>query len=241
MADKRKIAALTGAGISAESGISTFRDNGGLWARYDPQEVASIGGWRRNPSLMIDFYNSRRRELEFTEPNEAHKALAAMEKEFEVFVVTQNIDNLHEKAGSSNVLHLHGELTKVRPEDSYNDFDGWSEAQVVDIGYKDIHLGDKSESGAQIRPHIVWFGEAVPNIERAAEIVGSADALLIVGTSLSVYPAAGLYRYAKKGAPVLLVDPAEMLVRDERIRHIKAAATVGVKEAALELERHFKI
>ena len=226
---KKKLVVLTGAGVSAESGIGTFRDNGGLWDRYDPQEVASIDGWYRNPGLMLDFYNTRRKELAAVKPNAAHIAIAELQDRYDVDVITQNVDNLHERAGSSRVLHLHGELTKVRPENCFNDEDGFSEKSVFDIGTGEIHLGDKAPNGHQLRPHIVWFGEAVPKMEKAIDIVSEADILLIVGTSLSVYPAAGLYRYAPFGVPIYLIDPAEVNVRDRRIQHIRATATEGME------------
>lgn len=229
MNGKKKLVILTGAGVSAESGISTFRDNGGLWDKYDPQVVASIDGWRKNPGLLLDFYNVRRRELETVRPNEAHLSIAALQDRFDVNVVTQNVDNLHERAGSANVLHLHGELTKVRPENCCNEEDGFSEKTVFDIGYDEILLGDKAPNGHQLRPHIVWFGEPVPKIERAIDLVSAADILLIVGTSMSVYPAAGLYRYAPLDTPIYLIDLGEVNVRDSRIRHIKEKATVGMK------------
>lgn len=226
---KKKIVVLTGAGVSAESGISTFRDSGGLWEQYKVEDVASIEGWYRNPSLVLDFYNQRRAQLANVSPNAAHRAIAALEDKYQVTVITQNIDNLHEAAGSTLVLHLHGELTKVRPEDSYNDADGYSEAKVFDIGYDAIHLGDLAPDGSQLRPHIVWFGEAVPKISRAMDLVQEADLLLIVGTSLQVYPAAGLYRFVKNGVPIYIIDPNEVVVRDARLTHIKDVATKGMQ------------
>ncbi|MGM9790315.1 MAG: Sir2 family NAD-dependent protein deacetylase [Candidatus Cryptobacteroides sp.] len=227
---KKHIVVLTGAGVSAESGISTFRDNGGLWDKFDPKVVASIDGWRRDKALLLDFYNIRRKELAGVKPNAAHLAIAALEEKFNVDVITQNVDNLHERAGSTRVLHLHGELTKVRPEDCCNDEDGFSEKTVFDIGYGEIHLGDTAPNGQQLRPHIVWFGEPVPKIGKAIDIVSEADVLLIVGSSLSVYPAAGLYRYAPYEAPVYLIDPADVNVRDKRIRHIREVASKGMEE-----------
>ena len=203
---KKKIAVLTGAGVSAESGISTFRDSGGLWDNYNVEDVASIEGWYRNPGLVLDFYNTRRKELANAKPNAAHLAIADLEKDCDVTVITQNVDNLHERAGSTRIIHLHGELTKVRPEDSCNDRDGFSEAKVFDIGYGEIHLGDLAPDGAQLRPHIVWFGEAVPKIGQAIDAVEAADILLIVGTSLQVYPA-----------------------QDRRITHIRDVATKGME------------
>ena len=226
---KRKITVLTGAGVSAESGISTFRDAGGLWENYNVEDVASIDGWRRNPGLMLDFYNARRAELRNVRPNAAHWAIAALERDYDVTVVTQNIDNLHERAGSTRVIHLHGELTKVRPEDRYDDADGFSTDTVFDIGYSEIHPGDLAPDGAQLRPHIVWFGEPVPEMGRAVDEVESADILLIVGTSLQVYPAAGLYRYARQGVPVYIIDPSPLKVRDPRLVHIQQVATKGME------------
>ena len=226
---KKKITVLTGAGVSAESGISTFRDNGGLWDNYDPQVVASIEGWRHDPGMLLDFYNLRRAQLKDVSPNAAHRAIAALEEEYDVTVVTQNVDNLHERAGSTRIIHLHGELTKVRPERGVYDNGSFSEQEVFDIGHSAIHLGDKAPNGSQLRPHIVWFGEAVPKIEDAIERVIRADILLIVGTSLQVYPAAGLYRYAKDSAPIYLIDPQDIPLRDPRITHIRAVATEGME------------
>ena len=225
---KRKITVLTGAGVSAESGISTFRDSDGLWENHNVEDVASIEGWYRNPSLVLDFYNERRRQLKDVRPNPAHYAIASLEDEYEVTVVTQNVDNLHERAGSTKVIHLHGELTKVRPENCCCDRDGYSEETVFDIGAEDIHLGDLAPNGAQLRPHIVWFGEAVPKIDSAIDAVEAADILLIVGTSLQVYPAAGLYRYARMSVPIDIIDPKDVPVRDGRITHIKEVATKGM-------------
>lgn len=226
----KKLVILTGAGVSAESGISTFRDNGGLWDKYDPQVVASIQGWYENPGLLLDFYNKRRLELKDVRPNAAHLMMADLQEKYDVNIVTQNVDNLHERAGSSKVLHLHGELTKVRPENCYNEMDNFSEETVFDIGYTEIHLGDKAPNGHQLRPHIVWFGEPVPKIVNAIDIVSKADILLIVGTSMSVYPAAGLYRYAPASAPIYLIDPSDVNVRDSRIIHISEKATVGMEK-----------
>ena len=225
---KRKITVLTGAGVSAESGISTFRDSDGLWENHNVEDVASIEGWYRNPSLVLDFYNARRRQLKDVRPNPAHYAIASLGDEYEVTVVTQNVDNLHERAGSTKVIHLHGELTKVRPENCCCDRDGYSEETVFDIGAEDIHLGDLAPNGAQLRPHIVWFGEAVPKIDSAIDAVEAADILLIVGTSLQVYPAAGLYRYARMSVPIYIIDPKDVPVRDGRITHIKEVATKGM-------------
>ncbi len=226
---KQKITILTGAGVSAESGITTFRDSDGLWENHNVEDVASIEGWYRNPALVLDFYNARRAQLATVRPNAAHLAIASLEKDYEVTVVTQNVDNLHERAGSTKVIHLHGELTKVRPENACNDRDGYSEATVFDIGHDAIRLGDLAPNGAQLRPHIVWFGEAVPKIESAIDAVEAADILLIVGTSLQVYPAAGLYRYARMTTPIYIIDPKDVPVRDGRITHIKDVATKGME------------
>ncbi len=226
---KQRIAVLTGAGVSAESGLGTYRDNGGLWDRYDPMEVASAEGWRRNPGLVLDFYNMQREKLKDCAPNAAHKAIAGLEKEYVVHVITQNVDDLHERAGSTRVIHLHGEVTKVRPQDSCTWEDGYSEKQVIDVGYGKVSLGDKSPRGVQLRPHIVFFGEQVPKIEEAAGIVAQADILLIVGTSMQVYPAASLYTFAKPDCPIYLIDPAPVSVREKRIVHIREKATEGMQ------------
>lgn len=226
---KKKIAVLTGAGVSAESGFATFRDSGGLWEQYNVYDVASIEGWYRNRGLVLDFYNERRKQLKDAKPNAAHIAIADLEREYDVNVITQNVDNLHEKAGSTRVLHLHGELTKVRPEDGLYE-STYRTDEVIDIGYDEVHLGDKAPNGEQLRPHIVFFGEAVPNIEKAIDIVEKADILLIVGTSMQVYPAAGLYRYAGNNIPIYVIDPQDVPVHDSRITHIKDVATKGMKK-----------
>ena len=225
----KKIVVLTGAGVSAESGVSTFRDSDGLWEKHRVEDVASIEGWYRDPSLVLDFYNQRRAQLATVRPNAAHIAIAELENEYKVTVVTQNVDNLHERAGSTKIVHLHGELTTVRPENCCNDRDGYSEETVFDIGYDSIALGECAPNGAQLRPHIVWFGEAVPKIEQAIDAVESADILLIIGTSLQIYPAAGLYRYAGMDTPIYIIDPKDVPVRDGRITHIKEVATKGME------------
>ena len=226
---KKKIVVLTGAGVSAESGVSTFRDSNGLWENYSVEDVASIEGWYENPALVLDFYNARRAQLAQVSPNAAHIAIAELEKDYDVVVVTQNVDNLHERAGSTRVVHLHGELTKVRPENCFNEMDGYSEESVFDIGTDPIYLGFVAPNGAQLRPHIVWFGEAVPKINQAIDLVQAADLLLIVGTSLQVYPAAGLYRYAKEDAPIFIIDPKDVPLKDHRVTHIKEVATTGME------------
>ncbi len=229
MSVKKKIVVLTGAGVSAESGITTFRDSDGLWENHKVEDVASIEGWYRNPAMVLDFYNQRRAQLAEVKPNAAHLAIADLEKEYDVTVVTQNVDNLHERAGSTRIIHLHGELTKVRPENCCNEMDGFSEETVFDIGAGPVHIGDLAPNGAQLRPHIVWFGEAVPKIEAAIDVVEAADMLLIVGTSLQVYPAAGLYRYAGMDTPIYIIDPKDVPVRDPRVTHIKDVATKGME------------
>lgn len=226
---KRKLVVLTGAGVSAESGVKTFRDSNGLWENHRVEEVASIEGWYANPEIVLEFYNQRRLQLATVKPNAAHLALAELEKEWDVTVITQNVDNLHERAGSTRIVHLHGELTKVRPENCCNDRDNFSEETVFDIGYDTIKMGDLAPNGAQLRPHIVWFGEPVPYINAAIDHVMKADVLLIVGTSLQVYPAAGLYAYAKADTPIYIIDPKDVAIKDGRITHIKDVATNGME------------
>ncbi|HEX3009622.1 MAG TPA: NAD-dependent deacylase, partial [Bacteroidales bacterium] len=231
---KKKLVVLTGAGISAESGLKTFRDMDGLWEQYDVMEVASIEGWFRNPQLILKFYNERRKQLETALPNAGHKGLVDLEKYFDVYIITQNVDNLHERAGSKNIVHLHGELTKVRST-TYED-------DIQDIGYREIQWGDKCKRGAQLRPHIVWFGEAVPAIEEAAEITATADVFAVIGTSLNVYPAAGLISYVPKNAPVFLVDPNEVTVSlPGRVDFIKEKAGKGVEILKKKLLSYFKL
>ena len=225
----KNIVVLTGAGVSAESGVSTFRDSDGLWENHKVEDVASIEGWYRNPQLVLDFYNARRAQLTEVRPNAAHRAIAELENEYKGTVITQNVDNLHERAGSTRIIHLHGELSKVRPENCCNERDGFSEETVFDIGADAINVGDLAPNGTQLRPHIVWFGEAVPKIAKAVDAVEQADILLIVGTSLQVYPAAGLYRYAKAATPIYIIDPKDVPARDGRITHIKEVATKGME------------
>lgn len=218
----KKIVFLTGAGISAESGISTFRDSNGLWENYNVEDVASIEGWDRNPELMIQFYNARRTELEKAQPNQAHILAAELEKHFQVTVVTQNIDNLHERAGSTNIIHLHGELTKACSDRG--------KRCVQDIGYAPITYGTRTEDGGMMRPFIVWFGEAVLLMEDAVREVEQADIVVIVGTSLNVYPAAGLLYYAKNNAEIYVIDPKDVQPISRRVTFIKEKATVGMKQ-----------
>src|SRR5512133_148776 len=217
----KKLVVLTGSGISSESGLKTFRDSGGLWENYDVMEVASYAGWTKDMELVLKFYNDRRAQLEKAKPNKAHTGLVELEEFFEVQIITQNVDNLHEKAGSKNVLHLHGILTRAR---STGDPD-----LVYDIGYKPIHLGDTCEKGTQLRPDIVWFGEAVPAIEEAAAITNQADIFVVIGTSMVVYPAAGLIDYVPKPTPVYLIDPNDVAVPIYRhINFIREKAGTGV-------------
>ena len=218
---KKKVIVLTGAGISAESGISTFRDSDGLWEQYRVEDVATPEGYERDPALVLDFYNQRRRQLQEVEPNEGHRQLVRLEKDFDVHIITQNVDNLHERAGSTQVLHLHGELTKARS--------GRNPNLITDIGYNDIHLGDRAEDGTQLRPHIVWFGEAVPNIEPAAELCEQADFFVVVGTSMNVYPAAGLIHYVPRSTPCFLVDPKAVPV-SRPVTIFQEKAGTGVKK-----------
>ena len=236
MGYKKRIAVLSGAGVSAESGLSTYRDNGGLWDKYDPMDVASDVAWKQNPGLVLEFYNRQREKLKAVRPNEAHRLLASLEDKYNVDIITQNVDNLHERAGSTRVLHLHGEVTKIRPENTCNEADAFSEQYVVDCGYERVVLGDLAPNGAQYRPHIVFFGEPVPKIEKAIDIFSAADIVLIVGTSRSVYPAAGLYRYASGRTPVYIIDPADVPARDPRIVHIRKKATEGMLEFCKMLE-----
>lgn len=227
--DKRKLVVLTGAGISAESGISTFRDAGGLWEGHDIMEVASPEGWRKNRELVLDFYNQRRKQALTCQPNEAHLELARLEEHFDVTIVTQNVDNLHEKAGSSKVIHLHGELFKSQstldPSLVY-EMDGW-----------EIKVGDKCEKGSQLRPFIVWFGEMVPMMEPAIDVAMEADIFAVIGTSMLVYPAAGLIQYAKKNIPKYIIDvriPETGFI--ENLRKIEAPASVGAKIMSEEIK-----
>ena len=236
---RKKVVVLSGAGVSAESGISTFRDSGGLWEQYDVMEVASAPGWKKNPALVLDFYNKRRAHLAHVEPNQAHFDIAALEKDYDVVVVTQNVDNLHEKAGSSKVIHLHGELTKVRPEDSYTEDDGYDESRVKDVGFSAIKIGDVDERGVQYRPHIVFFGEAVPKLRDALRELIEADLMIIVGTSLLVQPAASLWRYTPVDCPVYVVDPEDTPIDgEESVVHIKDKATTGVAKAIEMIASH---
>jgi len=218
---KKKLVVLSGAGMSQESGIRTFRDMGGLWEEYDVTEVATPEAWAQNPTLVMKFYNDRRKQLYESEPNAGHLGLVDLEKDFEVHIITQNIDDLHERAGSSSVLHLHGELKKARSsvdESLIYDIDGW-----------ELKFGQKCAKGSQLRPYIVWFGEAVPAMDDAIPIVESADILVVIGTSLNVYPAAGLVNYAAKGTPIYVIDPERPSVFIRNVNYIQEKAGKGVE------------
>jgi len=220
----KNIVVLTGAGMSAESGIATFRDSGGLWEKYRIEDVATPEGFQRNPQLVLDFYNMRRREGMNAKPNRGHIGLAEMQKEYNVQIITQNVDNLHEMAGSEQVLHLHGELMKMRSSKNPG------LVYDIDPDNPDIYVGDKCEDGSQLRPHIVWFGESVPLMLEAEKIVRKADVLVIIGTSLNVYPAAGLIHYIRNDVPVYLIDPKAVSVTRQEVVYIKKGASEGVKD-----------
>lgn len=228
-----KLAILSGAGISAESGLKTFRDAGGLWEQYPVMEVASYEGWLKNPELVLEFYNQRRKQACQAVPNAGHRILAELEQWFQVTVITQNVDALHEKAGSSRVIHLHGELSKVRSSTH--------PSYIREIGDKEIHIGDCCPMGGQLRPHIVWFGESVPLFEEAIPYVEEADYFAIVGTSLNVYPAAGLLGYFPLNRPVFVIDPNEVPVPTSRkavfIRKGAGEGAAVLKELLLKLEK----
>lgn len=236
---KKKLVILTGAGISQESGIKTFRDSGGLWESHKVEDVASPKGWLVNPELVLQFYNERRKQLETVEPNDAHKLLAKLEEKYDVYIITQNIDNLHERGGSKKVLHLHGELTQAKSSGN--------EANIKDIGYEDIKIGDLCEEGFQMRPNIVWFGEMVPMILTAEGLAYDADIFVIIGTSLEVYPAAGLIRHVKPQIPIYIIDPNIVplrgigwKLREDHTTVIKKSATAGVTELVEELLKENK-
>jgi len=232
---KKNLVVLTGAGISAESGFSTFRDSGGLWEQYSVEEVASHEGWERNPNLVNDFYNGLRRQLFAAKPNRGHEALAELERDFNVSVITQNVDDLHERAGSTNVVHLHGELLKVC---SSRNPDDPRYIQTLTPDNAEVAHGAKAGDGSLLRPFIVFFGESVPKLEEAARLTSKADAFAIIGSSLAVYPAAGLVHYVPKGAPVYLVDPKEVQVPyGVEAEVIQQVASTGVEELARRLRK----
>jgi NAD-dependent deacetylase len=218
-----KVVVLTGAGMSADSGLKTFRDSDGLWEGHDIREVATPQAWERDKELVLEFYNQRRKQEHSVDPNKGHKALAQLEEAYDVTIITQNVDSLHERAGSSDVIHLHGQLSKVRSEKD--------PSLVYDIGGDTIEVGDTAEDGAQLRPHVVWFGEPVPNMEKAAEIVPQADILIVIGTSLVVYPAAGLVDLVTAGVPKYIIDPSTPELRNFLgWEHIKKRAAEGTPE-----------
>lgn len=229
----KKISILTGAGMSAESGISTFRDSNGLWENHEIADVATPEGFKRNPNLVLEFYNQRRRQLLGVAPNSGHLALVELEKDYQVNIITQNVDDLHERAGSSNVIHLHGELRKSRSTAN--------EESVYDCDV-DIHLGDLCEHGSQLRPHIVWFGEMVPLLEAAAELVAQSDIVIIIGTSMQVYPAASLIGYARPGTLIYYIDPKPAMNYElnqmKNLKVIAEVASIGVRKVVDELRRY---
>ncbi len=217
---KKKLVILTGAGISAESGLKTFRDSDGLWEGYNIEDVATPRAWRKDPQLVLDFYNFRRKNVLDAKPNAAHYGLAELEKDFDVTIITQNIDDLHERAGSTNILHLHGEILKMRSE---------RDPELIYPVTGDIRLGDKAEDGCQLRPHIVWFEEPVPMMELAVPIVNLADLFVVVGTSLVVYPAAGLVNYTRQGIPLFVLDKKMPYIPDNGfLTCIEKPATEGI-------------
>lgn len=216
----KKIVVLSGAGISAESGIKTFRDSNGLWENHKIEDVASPEGFARNPELVLEFYNLRRRQLSEVNPNEAHYILAELQKDFDVHIITQNVDDLHERAGSENIIHLHGELKKARPV---------NDEESIILWEGDANLGDADENGIQLRPHIVWFGEMVPEMENAATIASTADILLVIGTSLQVYPAASLLHYVPAGCEIFVIDPHLSQNFTNEKNFFKTSATEGMK------------
>ncbi|HET6527953.1 MAG TPA: Sir2 family NAD-dependent protein deacetylase [Balneolaceae bacterium] len=223
-----KAVVLTGAGMSADSGLKTFRDSGGLWEGHDIQKVASVEGWKQDKEFVLDFYNKRRKQAYSALSNAGHKALARLEDAFDVTIITQNVDGLHEDAGSTKVVHLHGELSKVRSEKD--------DSLIYDIGGDAIEMGDTAEDGAQLRPHVVWFGEMVPNMQKAAKIISKADILMVIGASLVVYPAAGLVDLASPYIPKYIVDPAVPELLDySDWEHIQERAAVGTPELVEKL------
>ncbi|MDA3900935.1 MAG: NAD-dependent deacylase [Spirochaetes bacterium] len=217
---KKKLTVLTGAGMSAESGLSTFRDSGGLWEEYDVMKVASIRGWQEDPAMVLRFYNERRKQLATVKPNAGHNGLASLEEFYDVALITQNVDDLHERAGSSHVLHLHGKLTSA--------CSATDKTLIYDIGYKEINTGDVAEDGGQLRPDIVWFGEQVPAMDMAILLISKADIVVVIGTSLNVYPAAGLVHYVSPGTPLYIIDPANVTIPLPKAHHIKEPASRGV-------------
>ena len=224
----KKIVFLTGAGMSVESGLSTFRGSGGMWNEYSIEDVASIEGYERNPSLVLEFYNKRRKELLDVNPNDGHRLIASLERDYNVVVVTQNVDDLHERAGSSNVIHLHGELMKATSTAAPNNL---NYVRRLTPDHLEIAIGDKADDGSQLRPYIVWFGEAVPMMSDAIDELRDADYFVIIGTSLNVYPAAGLLNYVPAGVPVYLIDPNDVPVHGTRwLTVIRSGASEGMRK-----------
>ncbi len=217
----KNLVVLTGAGISAESGVKTFRDDNGLWEGHDVMEVATPEGFSKNPELVLDFYNQRRRQLKTVEPNDAHLLLAELENNFNVQIITQNVDDLHERAGSTQVMHLHGELMKVRSTTDENLILDWK---------KDLYLGDLAPDGSQLRPFVVWFGEAVPKMEEAMELVSKADLLVIIGTSMQVYPAAGLIDFTQPNTPLFFIDPKPNIQEQKNLKVYAEKASTGMEK-----------
>ncbi len=223
----KKLTVLTGAGMSADSGLSTFRDSGGLWEGFDIEDVATPGAWKRNPEIVLKFYNDRRAGVQRAQPNAAHKALVKLESQYEVVVITQNIDDLHERAGSANILHLHGEITKAQSSSNPN--------QVTEIGYRDLQMGDKCSLGSQLRPHVVWFGEPVPMMEKAMQECVNASVFIVIGTSLAVYPAASLIHFVPDEAEKIIIDQNLPDVNGINVKKVEKSATIGVTEIVAEL------
>ena len=220
---KKRLVVLTGAGMSAESGISTFRDSNGLWENYRVEDVATPEGFARNPEMVLDFYNQRRRELQHAQPNAGHIGMAELESKYDVRIIKQKVDNMHQRAGSTHVIHLHGELMK------YCSVANLEKAYDIDPAHLDIHVGDLAPDGKQKRPFIVWFGEAVPMIEPAIREVEACDIFVIIGTSLNVYPAAGLLNYVRRGQPIYLIDPKEVQTYRGDVEHLLCGASEGVR------------
>lgn len=218
----KRLVVLSGAGISKESGIPTFRDNDGLWQNYRFEDLASPQAWQRNPKLVLDFYNFRRKVVLNSLPNHTHKTLKDLEKHFDIRIITQNVDDLHERAGSTNILHLHGEIRKARSTINEN--------IVIDIKGDELNIGDLCPAGSQLRPHIVWFGERVPNISKAVDLVKTADIFLVIGTGLKVYPAAGLIDYLPNKSKNFIIDPSDEFKMSNNFTHIQKSAVQGIKD-----------
>jgi NAD-dependent deacetylase len=231
MAHKKNLVVFTGAGISAESGIKTFRDSGGLWEQYKIEDVATFEAWEKNPDLILKFYNERREQVLNAKPNAAHVAIAELQKKFHVTVITQNVDDLHERAGSKSVIHLHGELSKARST--------VDEHLIYNISKKGIHKGDVCEKGSQLRPHIVWFGEAVPQMDKANLIAAQAELFVVIGTSLNVYPAAGILNFVMPMVPKWLLDPGDFSWTEFRnLIQIRKTAVKGIVDLERDLEEY---